>query len=101
MASTAQRSFAGGEFTPQLWARTDVQKYQSGTKVLRNFVVQREGGASYRPGLDFVGQVPNAGPVRLIKFVFNSTQAYVLEFGQYYVKAYANGADLGQIAVTP
>lgn len=93
MASLAQRSFSSGELAPNLYARTDVQKYITGLRTCRNFIINREGGASYRPGFDFVAEVKDSSrTVRLIKFVFNSAQVFVLEFGNLYVRFHQNGA---------
>ena len=41
MASTKvlQRSFTGGEISPQMYGRIDDAKYQAGLEICRNFVV--------------------------------------------------------------
>lgn len=89
---SAQRSFGAGELAPALYARTDVQKYAAGLRTCRNFIVQREGGVNMRPGFDYVATTKNSGQVRLIKFVFNNANAFVMEFGNLYIRFYANGA---------
>ena len=95
MAGTSQRSFAKGEVSPSLYARTDVQAYGTSLRTCSNMLVMRQGGASYRPGTAFVANVKDsAHPVRLIKFVFSITDAFVMEFGEKYIRWYRNGAPL-------
>lgn len=82
MTSLVQRSMAAGEVSPRMGARSDVSKYQSGMRTMRNFQVTREGSAMNRGGLEFI--CPRIGfgstAVRLIGFVFNNAQSYMLVF---------------------
>lgn len=90
-----QKSFAGGEIAPALHSRSDQVKYATGLKTCRNFFVGRHGGVLNRPGTVFIGE--NETPsetVKLIPFVFNSSQTYVLEFGDQYMRVIQNGAQL-------
>jgi len=88
----AQRSFAGGEITPAVYGRVDLVKYQTGAKTMLNFLVYKHGGAANRPGTTFVGEINSSETgARLIPFVFNSDQTYVLEFGNYYIRVVKNG----------
>lgn len=90
-----QSSFSGGEVAPFLYARTDQIKYETGLRTMRNFIAMRHGGATNRPGTQYVGTTQNGGAaVRLMPFIFNETgngQSYVLEFGNQYVAFYQNG----------
>lgn len=89
MVSIAQRSFAGGEIAPALYARVDQTKYQTGLRTLRNYLVMRHGGATNRAGTQFIAEVKDSSKtVRLIPFVFNSDQTYILEFGDLYMRVY-------------
>src|SRR4030095_2312918 len=86
-----QSSFTSGEISDLLDARTDWQKYASGAKCLGNFVPRTQGGIARRAGSVFLGTVKyDVGPVRLVRFEFNVEQAYVLEFGELYVRVWAN-----------
>jgi len=99
MVSIAQRSFAGGEIAPALYARVDQSKYQSGLRTLRNYFVMRHGGAANRPGTAWIAEVKDSSKtVRLIPFIFNADQTYVLEFGDQYMRVYHDG---GQVTLTP
>ena len=88
-------SFSGGEIAPYLYARTDQQRYETSVRTLRNFISMRHGGATNRPGTQYVYTTQNGGnQVRLIPFIFNETglgQSYVLEFGNEYIAFYQNG----------
>ena len=102
MPSSVQRSFAGGEIAPSLYARSDQVKYQTGLRKCENFLVMRHGGVSNRPGTKFITQTKDAArKVRLIKFVFNADQTYVLEFGQGYIRFIRNGVQLTNANGTP
>lgn len=88
-----QPSFSGGILSPSLHARVDLQKYSSGLRTGRNVFLHPHGGASNRPGLQFINEVKaSANKARLIPFQFNTAQAYVLEFGHQYFRVYRNGA---------
>lgn len=91
----AQRSFAAGEVAPALYARTDLSKYQTGCRTLRNFLVQRHGGASNRPGTELVREVKDSSRGgRLIPWIFNDEQTYVLELGERYLRIHQDGGVL-------
>lgn len=87
-----QPSFTAGELSPALWARVDLAKYASGLKQARNVFIHPHGGASNRPGLDFINEVKSANlGARLIPFQFNTEQSYILEFGNKYFRVYRDG----------
>ncbi len=95
MASVIQRSFAGGEIAPALYARADQVKYATGLRTCKNFIVLRHGGAQNRPGFQYIATAKTLGRrARLLKFVFNAEQTYVLEFGHLYMRVYREGARL-------
>lgn len=53
----------------------------------------RHGGAANRSGTMFIGDTKFPGKaVRLIPFIFNADQTYVLEFGDLYMRVHRNGA---------
>lgn len=92
---TVQRSFGGGEVTPEFFGRIDDVKYQTGAAKMRNFIALPHGPVTNRPGLAFVRGVKlNAGRTRLIPFSFSTTQTYVLEMGVGYFRFHTQGATL-------
>lgn len=101
MAEVIKRSFSSGEITPSLYSRVDQVKYQTGLRTCRNFMVKRHGGAQNRPGTVFVAEVKDSTKtVRLLPFVFNADQTYILEFGDLYMRVYRNGAQVTETATT-
>ena len=46
-----QRSFSGGEMSPEMFGRIDDAKYQAGLAKCRNFIVKPQGPAENRPWL--------------------------------------------------
>ena len=88
-------SFTAGELSPRMEGRTDFNKYFSAGTIINNFVVQPHGPVTRRPGSHFISEVKNsAHNTRLIPFSFSTTQTYILEFGDQYIRFYK---DSGQI----
>ncbi|RJO64160.1 MAG: hypothetical protein C4540_04580 [Candidatus Omnitrophota bacterium] len=93
--SALKPAFTGGEFAPSLWERVDLQRYNSGCKTLRNFFVHPHGGASNRPGLQYIASAKYGNKYgRLVPFEFSKEQAYMIEFGEYYCRFYMNGGQI-------
>lgn len=88
-----QPTFSGGELSPSLYARVDIERYGNSVKTAKNFLVRPTGGMVNRPGLQFIGEVKDsAAKVRLIPFEFSTEVAYVIELGNLYARFWANGA---------
>lgn len=89
---TTLPNFSKGEIAPVLYGRVDTQQYSAGLKVAKNFLVQRYGGVTLRPGTIVVGPVDDpTKPVRLLPFQFSIDQAYVLVMGQGTMRPVARG----------
>ena len=88
-------NFTGGELSPRLDGRNDLAKYPTGCKTLENMIVYPHGSAARRSGTQFVAEVKDSSKqTRLIPFEFSTTQTYMLEFGEQYIRFYK---DNGQI----
>ncbi|MFV5507406.1 carbohydrate-binding protein [Acinetobacter sp. 197] len=74
-----KNNLSSGELSPLLHTRTDVQQYANGAKKLLNAIPLVEGGAKKRPGTKFRGIF--AGALRLIPFVPNSDNPFLLILG--------------------
>lgn len=95
MSSLLQPSFSGGELAPSLYGRVDMDRYQISLKTLRNCIVMQYGGAQNRAGSKYLGATKNStGNIRLIPFIFNQDQTYVLEVGDQYLRFWQDGAQL-------
>ena len=91
-AEIPQIAFSGGVISPSVFSRVDLAKFGTAAKTLRNFFVRAEGGASNRAGFQFAKEIKTSSEkTRLIPFEFNEEQAYILEFGNLYVRMYSDG----------
>jgi hypothetical protein len=97
-----QTNFTAGELSPRVHSRVDIAKYNNGLKACENVQLLVHGGARRRPGLRFVREAKsNTQRARLIGFVYDRDQAYMLEFGNLYMRVFKDGAWNGTEIVTP
>ncbi len=107
-----QTNFTAGELTRGMWSRTDYRKYPNGVEFGINAVVAVTGGISRRAGTQFIAQtrgrsafqasafqndafqVAPSRSVMLKEFIFNTQEAYMLEFGPFYIRFYRNREQL-------
>jgi len=86
-----QTNFTGGEISPRLYGRVDLQKYGTSVELCQNFIVFPHGGISKRSGTHFISEVKDSSKrTILIPFVYSTVQAYMLEFGHQYIRFYRN-----------
>ncbi len=84
-----QPSFTGGEVSPSLQARTDASAYHTWLHTAQNMLVHPQGGLSNRTGTQYMGTAKTTQtPCRLIAFVVSTTESYVLELGEHYIRFY-------------
>lgn len=82
-----QSTFAGGEYAPTIQARTDIQKYKSGLATALNFITHPHGPSYNRPGTTYLVSTKYADRIsRLVPFVASTGDAFVLEFGDSYIR---------------
>lgn len=91
-------TFNAGEWSPNLYGRTDLGRYANACKRMENFIPLVQGAATRRPGTRFVSRTKSDGIVRLIPFEFSISQAYAIEAGDHYFRFYMNG---GRIESAP
>ena len=83
----ALTNFVSGELSSLMDGRIDFEKYQSGCKTLQNMLIHPQGAASRRTGTQFISEVKDSSAkTRLIPFEFSTTQTYMLEFGNGYIR---------------
>jgi hypothetical protein len=93
--NVAQRSLSSGELAPALYGRTDLARYATALRTCLNWIVKRSGGVDTRPGLEYIATAKSsATATRLLKFVFNDDQTYVLIFGEHTMRVAKNGVQL-------
>jgi hypothetical protein len=92
-ATLIQTNFTAGEVSPRVYGRTDLQRYANGAAEIENMVVLVQGAATRRSGTYYAGSVKTpAQRVRLVTFEVSTIAAYVLEFGNGYVRFWRNRA---------
>ena len=88
------RAFNTGEVSPDLYGRDDVAKVNAGCIVMDNWLLTIQGAAYYRGGMMYAAQTKDNSKALLIRFAYNNTDVYILEFGNRYVRFYRNGAQM-------
>lgn len=91
-AAPIQTALNCGEFSPLLYGRVDYNKYKNGTALTQNFVPIIQGGVTRRTGTVHVSPTKTNQTVRLVRFVFSNGDAFVIEFGDVYIRFYRNRA---------
>lgn len=95
MASPIITAFNAGELSPTLDGRVDLNKYANGCKRIENFLPLPQGPAQRRGGTRFVAeQKSSATRTWGLRFEFSATQAFVLEFGDGYVRFFTDHGQL-------
>ena len=102
-AAPITATFASGEVSPLLYGRTDLQQYYNGLEIAENCLVRLYGLIMNRPGSEFIAPVkfPDKD-TKAIEFVFNESDAFVIEFGEFYFRFFTLGAAVTEtgIAIT-
>ncbi len=97
---TLQRSFGGGEVTPEFFGRIDDVKYATGAAKVRNFITLPHGPAANRPGFAFVRAVKDSTKrTRLIPFTFSTSQTFAIELGAGYFRFHTQGGTVLNVGV--
>lgn len=90
-----QNNFTAGEIGARLYGQTTLTAYRNGARKLENMLTWVQGGAYARNGTRYIAEVKDSSAkVRLVRFQFSTTQTYVLEFGNLYMRVYR---DQGQV----
>lgn len=93
--SPIQSNFSGGEFSPLMYGRVDFDRYKTALAKCLNNIPVIQGGVIRRPGTYYVGEVKtSANSTRLVPFEYSTTQAYILEFGNQYIRFYKDNAQI-------
>lgn len=93
-ATYTQANFNAGEWSPLLYGRTDLPKRRNAVGPTLNYVATLQGPQTRRPGTAYVAAAADNTNVRLQRFEFSTTQAYILEFTPGKIRFYTNGGQL-------
>lgn len=90
-----QEQFNYGKLGKLLRSRYDAPFYKAGCKTLLNMRPSVQGAGIKRRGTRYISETETSSEVsRLIRFSFNQTDSYVLEFGNLYIRFFQNGASV-------
>lgn len=95
LALTAQNY---GYISPRMRGRVDLDFYKQSLDYLLNYIVTPQGELNLRPGSIFVSSTRNNNRARLIPFIYNTEQAYIIEVTDLFMRFYK---DHGLITETP
>lgn len=97
-ANYAQTNFTAGEVSKTMLSRPDVDRYANALKEARNVIILPQGPVAKRPGFRFVAAVKDSSKqVRIIPFSFSTSQTYILEVGDEYIRFFTNEAQLQDV----
>lgn len=101
MTRLLKTSFSRGEIAPALYGRVGTELYQTALRTARNVVVHTTGGVSKRPGSGWIGPVADhTYAPRMIRFQFKTTDQYILEFGDFYMRVIRDDGHVLDTSVT-
>ena len=85
--SIIKTNFTAGELSKDLLGRVDIAKYNNGAETIENLIVEPHGGLRRRSGSRFVKEVKTSSlDTIVVPFEFSTTQAYIIEFGNLYMR---------------
>lgn len=94
-ANVPQTSFNSGELSPLMYGDFQAPRYKKGLALCLNYLPTLQGPLIRKPGSKYVNPVKDStNPPILVPFKFSSTQAYILEFGNGYIRFYANNGQV-------
>lgn len=93
-------NLTGGELSPLVDARMDLQQFFTGCRTLQNCLIYPQGGAFKRPGTQYVAGTTDNGLARLIPFTYSDSDAYAIEFSDYLIRLYRTVAGVPGLIAT-
>lgn len=98
-AALIQNTVNAGELSALMLGRQDIAKYASGLYVCLNGIPLTQGAWTRRPGTAYLQQTRHHDKAsRLFPFQYSTSQTYVLEFGEYYIRFYTSHGVLTKTA---
>lgn len=97
--STIRNSFLAGEISPKAYGRTDLPIYPHACETIQNMIVMPQGGATRRPGTNYYTNTTSNNPCRLIPFIFNLSESYLVMMTHSEISI-RNTADIGTTPIS-
>ena len=93
--------FNAGEWAPLLHSRSDLDKYSAAVQTATNVACTVHGPLIRRGGSAWKAEVKNsAAKVELERFQFSRNDAFILEFGNLYIRFFTSSEQLTESALT-
>ena len=97
-----QPAFTGGEISPDVASRVDIDKYQLALLQAENAVIRPYGAVTKRAGFLYCGATKKANKRAILwPFRFDVSLNYLLEFGDQYMRVWREGVYLNVELTTP
>lgn len=79
-----------GNISPKLRGRADLDFYDQALDYLQNYKVTAQGEIQFREGSVYVANTRDNNPARLIPFIYETSDTYVIEVSENYMRFYRN-----------
>lgn len=86
-------AFNGGELSPQVQMRADLDVFSRGCKCVENFDIGQAGGVARRRGFRRFAQAQSVAS-RLFVYRYSNSESYLVEVGEDEVRVYSNQGEL-------
>lgn len=94
-AAPIQTAFNGGEWSPLMDGHINLEKRASSLKAMQNMIGLKQGAAVRRGGTKYVSEIKDsANRTHLVPFEYSNEQAYIIEFGDQYLRFYKDVAQI-------
>lgn len=87
-----------GNISPKLRGRADLDFYDQALDYLQNYKVTAQGEIQFREGSIYVANTRDNNPARLVPFIYETDEAYVIEVSEDFLRFYTNN---GLVTQTP
>jgi len=95
-------SFNAGELSSLMDSRAAVEKYESGCRKLRNFILHTHGPVYRRPGMEYLGPQKNDDVAsRFVEFNFSTDTSFLIEMAQGVFRFWDGGKLVRNVDGTP
>ena len=89
-AKELRNNFTAGELSEAIDTRTSFERYFNGSSILQNFIIKPQGSLVRRKGFKYINEVKDSTKkVALIPFEFSTSQTYVIEIGNQYMRFFS------------
>lgn len=93
-------AFNGGELSPQVQMRADLDVFQRGCSLVENFDVDQAGGVSRRKGFRYLSLAQDEFS-RVFSFRYSNEERFLVEVGWAYIKVFSVAGEILWLTESP